>query len=411
MLFSLVYPFLYLPQLFEQPLVISQGYNYIMQGWPAATPPRQTLQPNYWLYLLLFFCGFSVLLLVRLFLRLFSLYRIHAKTTPSHYQRYRFRKVSLLVNPFSFWKTIYLNPNCHQAEELVAILRHEKVHTDELHTADVLVAEVLLLLCWFNPAMWLTTRAIIDNLEFITDQCLLQQGMDSKAYQYCLLKINKLSQASDLTTNFNFLTLKTRITMMNKKKSASMHMLKYALMLPLAIGLMYSCNFADEPAEGLLPKEPATTEQTLSEEATYYLDGKESDLAGVNQLKPEEIATVNVYKGEQAINRFGKKGEEGVVVVTTKKYSQTQRLKSPSPETDISKNNVRIKSSKDASTLNGNPPADAYVLIDGKEASMAEVELLSDNKIATVKVWKDKEAITRFGSKGEKGVISITTRK
>lgn len=199
--------------------------------------------------------------------------------------------------------------------------------------------------------------------------------------------------------------------MMNKRKSSSRHMLKYALVLPLATGLMYACSLVDEPAEGLLPKETGAAEQTLSTEATYYLDGKESTQSEVNQLKPDEIATVNVYKGEQAINSFGKKGEKGVVVVATKANSQPQDLKAPSPKIDNSKTNVRIKSSQGASTSEANPAADAYILIDGKEASMAEVESLSADKIATIEVWKDKEAVARFGSKGEKGAIVITTKK
>lgn len=91
----------------------------------------------------------------------------------------------------------------------------------------------------------------------------------------------------------------------------------------------------------MLPHEPATAEQPLSAEATYYLDGKESSQTEVNQLKPEEIATVNVYKGEQAINSFGKKGEKGVVVVDTKANSQSQEPKAPSPEIDNSKKMCR----------------------------------------------------------------------
>ncbi len=359
LLFSLLYPFLDLPQLFEQSLAISEGNSFAMQGWPAATLSRQSLQPDYWLWIQLLFWGVSALLLLRLLLRLYSLYRLHANTTPAYYQHYRFRKVSLPVNPFSFWRTMYLNPDCHQAEELGAILQHEKVHIDELHTLDVLVAEVLLLFCWFNPAMWLTKRAIGENLEFITDQRLLQGGMESKAYQYCLLKISRLSQASSLATNFNFSTIKTRISMMNKRKSASLHMLKYALILPLATGLLYACNVEDEPAEDLLPREPGTAEQTLSAETTYYLDGEESSQAEVNQLKPEEIAMVDVYKGEQAINSYGKKE---VVVITTKANSERQDSKAPSTESDNSKTDVKINSSQGASSSEANPMAEALTL-------------------------------------------------
>jgi hypothetical protein len=403
LLFSLLYPFLELPKLFKQPLVIHEGYSFALQveGWPVASLSQEAGHPNYWDWIHVLFWGISALLLLRLLLRLFSLYLLHAKTTPAHYQRYRFRKVCQAVSPFSFWRTIYLNPDCHQAEELDAILQHEKVHTDEFHTLDVLVAEVLLLFCWFNPAMWLIKKAVGENLEFITDQRLLQRGIESKAYQYYLLKISRLSQASSLATNFTFITIKTRIRMMNKRKSNPLHMLKYALLLPLVSGLMYACTLGDEPVEDLLPNEPGIAEGTSFSEAIFYLDGRESSQAEVNELNPEEIATVEIFKGEQAINTFGKKGEKGVVMVATKPNSQPQ---------DPQASSIKIRNSKDASTSDENPIAEAYFLIDGKEASMAEVEGLSADKIATINVWKDQEAVARFGSKGENGVVSITTK-
>ncbi len=49
-------------------------------------------------------------------------------------------------------------------------------------------AEVLCILNWYNPFAWLIKKVIRQNLEFIADQKVLQNGLDKKQYQYLLLK-------------------------------------------------------------------------------------------------------------------------------------------------------------------------------------------------------------------------------
>ena len=39
----------------------------------------------------------------------------------------------------------------------------------------------------------------------------------------------------------------------------------------------------------------------------------------IKSLSPKDIATVNVYKGDKAIEKYGKKAKDGVVEITTKK--------------------------------------------------------------------------------------------
>ncbi len=55
------------------------------------------------------------------------------------------------------------------------------------------------------------------------------------------------------------------------------------------------------------------------EEPVYVIDGKESTSKKVKQLDPSEIESIDVSKGEKALERFGEKGKNGVVEITTKK--------------------------------------------------------------------------------------------
>jgi beta-lactamase regulating signal transducer with metallopeptidase domain len=93
------------------------------------------------------------------------------------------------------------------------------VHVRQKHTVDILLAELLTIVNWYNPFVWLIRYSIRQNLEFIADCEVLKKGLDKKSYQYHLLSV--MGQVEyKLANNFNFSSLKKRIVMMNKLRSA-----------------------------------------------------------------------------------------------------------------------------------------------------------------------------------------------
>ncbi|MEP7278343.1 MAG: M56 family metallopeptidase [Bacteroidota bacterium] len=87
---------------------------------------------------------------------------------------------------------------------------------------------------WFNPFAWFIRHAIRQNLEFIADNEVVANGINKKEYQYLLLKTLGIPQYS-IANNFNFSSLKKRIAMMNKMKSAKLHLTKFLFILPLML--------------------------------------------------------------------------------------------------------------------------------------------------------------------------------
>ncbi|NDV44315.1 M56 family metallopeptidase [Flagellimonas sediminis] len=55
------------------------------------------------------------------------------------------------------------------------------------------------------------------------------------------------------------------------------------------------------------------------EEPLYYLDGKKVKAEEIKKLSPDTIKSMEVLKGDEAIEKYGKKAKDGVVVITTKK--------------------------------------------------------------------------------------------
>lgn len=55
------------------------------------------------------------------------------------------------------------------------------------------------------------------------------------------------------------------------------------------------------------------------ENPLYIIDGKEVNEKKFKSISPKDIATVNVWKGDKAVEKYGKKAKDGVVEITTKK--------------------------------------------------------------------------------------------
>ncbi|UCD61901.1 MAG: M56 family peptidase [Flavobacteriaceae bacterium] len=60
----------------------------------------------------------------------------------------------------------------------------------------------------------------------------------------------------------------------------------------------------------------------VDEDQLFIIDGKESSKEEVKSLSPDEIETINVYKGGKAVEKYGEKAKDGVVEVKTKKGNQ-----------------------------------------------------------------------------------------
>ncbi|MDL2208796.1 M56 family metallopeptidase [Parabacteroides sp. OttesenSCG-928-O15] len=146
------------------------------------------------------------------------------------------------AGPFSFFKLIFIHPESHSETELEEILTHEKTHVSQWHSLDVILSELITVACWFNPFVWLLKREVRHNLEYLADNRVLESGYDSRSYQYHLLGLAHHSETAHLYNSFNVLHLKSRIGMMNKKRSKGINRTKYLAFIPLLGLLMVLSN-------------------------------------------------------------------------------------------------------------------------------------------------------------------------
>jgi hypothetical protein len=145
--------------------------------------------------------------------------------------------------PCSFGNNIFINPEKYDWDTYNQILMHEKVHIQQGHSFDILLAELVLVFQWFNPFAWLYRDELENNLEFLTDEAVLDQNsVEKSSYQMSLLKVSAPHLALSVTTNYNQSLLKKRIVMMNAKKSNIHTMWKYFILVPIMGGLACALN-------------------------------------------------------------------------------------------------------------------------------------------------------------------------
>jgi len=239
-IFSTLYPLVDFAAFLEQHSEIAKPVQVVIVNWqePVKNISKTFLGHDVWFWLLAAFWSGVALLGVRLLMQLLSLYRLHKRSQPAQLHQYMIRVIEGDINPFSFWKSIYINPKKHKAQELDAILEHEQIHVNEWHTLDILLGEVSAIFYWFNPGVWLMKRAIRENIEFITDHKILMKGVDCKAYQYSLLSVNLNGESNALVNHFNISTIKKRIIMMNAKRSSKVNITRYLFLVPAVMVLL-----------------------------------------------------------------------------------------------------------------------------------------------------------------------------
>lgn len=178
------------------------------------------------------------------------------------------------------------NPNRH------LLLQHELVHAHQLHSLDLLLAELFAVVFWFNPLVYWYKRSIAEVHEFIADKCVVRHGVDSLEYKQLILDCVSILVAPRVANSFSAKLLKNRFAMLtNVKESRGIY--RYLLLMPSAAVLFGLFSFTVErKVEYSLQTEVAVNEQVRLAEPN---ESQETDFlskeASLNQ--PKALADIN----------------------------------------------------------------------------------------------------------------------
>lgn len=380
---SSIFPLVNVNELLERHHEISEVVAYVpdLSALQAQPDPGFTI---WHLLVYIFWTGVAVMS-IRFMVQLSALWRIHRKSQPGTLQKHPVKLLGSRINPFSFFRHIYINPSLHQPSELDAILRHELVHVKEWHTVDVLTAELNNIFYWFNPGAWLMKTAIRENLEFITDRRMLQQGADPKAYQYNLIKVSGIPYATAIANNFNFSHLKNRIKMMNQKRSAKYNLLRYLVLGCVVVIALLSLNFSRAAFYG---KQISIVADTVPPPPTPVAPEKPSKKLPIAPPVPEAP------------------GEVPVPPPPPPPPVKSDGQPTPPPPPPPAPSKVVVLDALSPADLAKQP----LYFVDGVNKGHTMPSELKPEDIESMHVWKDEKAIQRYGENARNGVIQIFTK-
>jgi bla regulator protein BlaR1 len=145
--------------------------------------------------------------------------------------------------PYSFLKYIFIDrEKFEQGTIEKEILQHELTHVNQKHTIDVLVVELITVFAWINPLLFLFRKAIMLNHEYLADEAVVNTFNNTETYRQLLF--SKVCQSNNLvlSSSFNYLTTKKRFTMMTRRTSQKVAILKQIALIPIIaiIGFLFS---------------------------------------------------------------------------------------------------------------------------------------------------------------------------
>ena len=364
------------------------------------------------------------------------------------------------IAPFSWMKYIVISRKDLE-ENGREILIHEMAHIHHRHSVDLLVADICIFFQWFNPSAWLLKQELQNVHEYEADETVINEGVNAKEYQLLLIKKAVGTRLYSMANSFNHSKLKKRITMMLKEKSNPWARLKYLYVLPLAAIAVTAfarpeisekmeeisvakvndlAAIVEKKSEENVVKEPADTaknkvivvgyraekkdsvltsgekkvalsvrEVSGEEKPLVIINGKESDYEVVNALNPERIESISVIGAEKAIKIYGEKAKDGLMDI--KLYSE-KKFKPKKIEVG-SLNKTRLDALNSGAknwgvTFHSATGGKPLIIIDGKEAFGDDpLANISPDRIRSISVLKDKNALAAYGDKGKNGVIEV----
>ncbi|OAB79928.1 M56 family metallopeptidase [Cochleicola gelatinilyticus] len=187
---------------------------------------------------------------------------------------------------FTFFDTVYLGDQLSEVQQK-SILLHEQVHVTEKHTYDLLFFELLRIVCWFNPLVYVFQHRMETLHEFTADARVAAQKSRKEYYQELLSQVFQTEKISFINTFFNHSLIKKRIIMLQKSKSKNIFQLKYLVLIPAVCAMLLYTSCSDE---------------SKIEEATVQDDGEV--MTKINELSEAIMKKGNLTDEEAKALKF-----------------------------------------------------------------------------------------------------------
>ncbi|PKQ60435.1 hypothetical protein BZG02_19425 [Labilibaculum filiforme] len=239
-LLSLLLPFVRIPYTVIVETVQASVQSDLIPMFSGVMDVEPTKQ-NYFTMSNMLLIGYLIVVAVLLILSLLKISQICRLVLGKKYTIIEDCKLVILdkyIPAFTFFGYIVMNREEFTDESRTNILAHEKVHADQKHWIDLLLVELLTILVWFNPIVWLYQVAIKQTHELLADDGVIARGFNIGQYQATLINQLMGTEVLGLANNFNHSITKKRMIMMSNIKSPKNRRYKLLIMIPAVLAIL-----------------------------------------------------------------------------------------------------------------------------------------------------------------------------
>jgi len=202
---------------------------------------------------------YIAVLLLFIFRMIRNLFRINLVAMV--YQKTGFEGYEVILTesnilPYSFLQRIFVNKNDYESGKInTELFVHEVVHIQQHHSIDIIFAEIIQALFWFNPILIIHNRAIRLNHEYLADQAVINRQVLLIDYQKILVESVSKDHLMPITSGFSAEWTKKRLKMMSNNRSVLSSSFKALLAVPILLLMAASFMLSREDRQAKYNRE------------------------------------------------------------------------------------------------------------------------------------------------------------
>ena len=159
-------------------------------------------QPTAWSlndYLLYGYLALAIGLSLKFLFSISKIIRLYFKHQKRELGKYTLVELSAEHAAFSFFNVLFIHPSMAKNN---AVLTHEMIHIKQKHSLDIILLELLKIICWFNPLVYFMKRDLTLLHEYIADESTTAKNISKHEYAMFLIENSMASYSPSLVNQF-----------------------------------------------------------------------------------------------------------------------------------------------------------------------------------------------------------------
>lgn len=261
------------------------------------------------------------------------------------------------VAPFSWHRYIVMSQSDYK-QAGVMITAHEKQHIDRQHWIDLLLAQFIVTVNWFNPAAWLVREELKAVHEYEADKRVLDSGINARDYQLLLISKATGMKFPTVANSLNHCKLKKRMTMMMTSQASMSRRLRTLAAIPAVALAVLAINH----------NAVAAALDHVNNSALFYSDDNESTSNIV-------ITRHDATDAQTESKHDGTSGMSDIKVIGYGAVRKQEQASEPD----------------DSHARDRKPMESPRIFINGIEKSMEEIMKIDPSSIESITVTRDDD--------------------